>query len=86
MKNFTEADVEPHSAIAGGGKIYLDRFEDMAYKPGMTKFQASGYPVRGTDSGWRISFEGTVYKVKLIQESNAGSLWFNIGKREIYLS
>lgn len=84
MKLFTEADVVKHSDDYH--RIYLeDRFEELSYTEGILRPGPDGY-IRDGASDWLINFEGKLRRCRVTQISNAGSMWFNVGKRRIYLA
>lgn len=85
MKKFTEADVSKSSQFH---RIYLSR-EDLVYDPPEWMKQglqetASGYGAR-LNSGYKIHFEGRLYRLYTTIYSNAGSTWFKVGGRKIYV-
>ena len=81
-KNFTEADVVREH-------IYANR-ADLINAP--TTWQmaglqetASGYGSR-LNSGLKIQFNGRTYRIYVTCWSNAGSCWFKVRGRTIYVS
>lgn len=88
MKNFTETDVQPHGAIAGAGTIYADRSELVSAPTEWQKLglqqTASGYG-RKLNSGLKISFCGKLRRIYVTCFSNAGSAWFKVKGRQIFI-
>lgn len=76
MRQFTDADIETGGSLPG---IYADR-SDMLYDPpewmksGLQE-TATGYGSR-LNSGYKISFNGKLYRVYVTCYSNAGTCWF----------
>lgn len=82
MKNFTESDIVRDNHIAA------DKSE-LVYSP--TKWQkqglmetASGYGAR-LNSGYKISYCGKLYRIYTTIYGNAGSSWFKVKGRKIYV-
>jgi hypothetical protein len=89
FKNFTDADVEAHGAIPGAGSLYADRTE-LIHAPTAWQKQglcqtASGYGAK-LNSGYKISFNGKVYRIYVTCYGNAGSSWFKVRGRQIFVN
>lgn len=82
MKTFTESDIHNEQIFANS--------EDLIYAPLEWQKQglqetATGYGSRLTTSK-KISFNGKLYRVYCTCWSNAGSCWFKVKGRKIYVS
>lgn len=89
MKNFTSSDVRDHGAVAGAGSLVADRSELISAPTpwqlrGLSQ-TASGYG-RKLNSGLKIQFEGKIYRLYITQYGNAGSAWFTVKGRKIFVS
>lgn len=86
-KQFTDADVRPWLED-GSGRIFADR-EDLIDAPLWWHEQglqqtASGYGRKLTQR-YKISFNGKEYRLYTTIFSNAGSTWFKVKGRTIYV-
>lgn len=89
MKNFTSSDVSnPETAFP---KIYLGEYQkELKDSPlwwhvkGLSQ-TASGYGAKLT-SRYKISYEGKEYRLYTTCFSNAGSTWFTVKGRKIFVS
>lgn len=88
MKNFTQADVKnPDSEFP---HIYSEGTNDLIDSPlpwqklGLQE-TSSGYGAKLT-CRYKIQFEGKNYRIYITCFSNAGSSWFKVKGKKIYLS
>lgn len=85
MKHFTEQDI---AKIGDRLVIYADR-DELVHAPmwwhlkGLSE-TASGYG-RKLNSGYKISFEGRLYRVYTTIFSNSGSNWFKTKERIVFI-
>lgn len=90
MKQFTDKDVRQHGAITGAGSINTNGTEDLVYSPlewqkrGLQE-TASGYGAKLTNS-YKISFNGKLFRLYTTRYGNAGSTWFKVKGRTIYVN
>lgn len=89
-RQFTDNDVREHTAVPGAGKIFLTNYhEDLIdaplwwHKQGLQQ-TASGYGRKLTQR-YKISFNGKEYRLYTTIFSNAGSTWFKVKGRTIYV-
>lgn len=89
MKTFTDTDIEPHSAIAGAGRLSVNYPEDLVHAPldwqrrGLQQ-SASGYGAKLTTSH-KLSLNGKLYRVYSTCYSNAASHWVTVKGRKIFI-
>jgi hypothetical protein len=92
MKNFTEDDVQtvkPYGDDRSYLKISADR-DDLIdapmwfHKKGLSE-TSTGYGKR-LNSGYKISFNGKLYRVYVTIFSNSGTMWFTCKGRKIIVS
>jgi hypothetical protein len=87
-KPYTDADVE--NADSAYPRIYISGRKDMVYDPpewmkmGLQQ-SASGYGGK-LNSGYRINFNGKLYRLYISCYSNACSWWFVAKGRTIYVN
>ncbi len=85
-KNFTDADLQPHAGHFGLF-VTTDELIDAPLdwqKQGLSE-TASGYGSRLTSTR-KIMFNGRVYRLRVTQYGNAGSVWFKAGGRKIFVN
>lgn len=86
MRNFTEADLQPWAGSVG---LFASREELVDAQPNWMRQglqeTASGYGGR-LNSGRKISFEGKLYRLYVTQYSNAGSVWFKVKGRKVFVN
>lgn len=85
-KDFTDADVDTSGQFP---RIYTDR-KELIYDP--TPWQKQGLQQTATgygaklNTGYRIAFNGKLYRLYSTTYGNAGSTWFMAGGRKIFVS
>ncbi len=88
LKHFLESDVRNHTCIEGASKLFASTDELLDapldwQKRGLQQ-TATGYGAKLT-SRYKINFEGKLYRLYVTQYSNAGSTWFRVRGRTIYV-
>lgn len=89
MKLFTNDDVKAHTCVPDAGKIITENNSDLVFEPlnwqkrGLQQ-TASGYG-RKLNSGFKINFNGKMYRIYVTQFSNAASFWFISKGRKIFV-
>jgi hypothetical protein len=88
LKHFLESDVRAHTAIDGAGKLFAST-DELLYDPldwqkrGLQQ-TATGYGAKLT-SPYKINFEDKLYRLYVTQYGNAGSTWFRVRGRKIFV-
>lgn len=86
MKDFTDSDLRE----GYGPTINTDAFRDdlvhapLPWQRAGKQETTSGYGKR-LNTGYKIKFNGRLYRVYCTQYSNAGSCWFTVKGRKIYV-
>lgn len=89
MKLFTDKDVAPHGAIPNAGRIVTDASELVSdplpwQKRGLSQ-TATGYGRRLT-SQYKINFNNKLRRLYVTCLGNAGSTWFKVKGKTIFIS
>jgi hypothetical protein len=93
MKQFTESDIRKWKSSVDGSDMYSLYITDTAdlvdapldwQKRGLQQ-TASGYGSKLT-SQYKIDFEGKLYRLYVTQFSNAGSTWFRVHGRKVFVN
>ena len=86
MKEFKQTDIVEHTPDYP--RIYM-KHEDLLWSPpkwmGIYTETSTGYGKR-LNTGYKISFEGRLYRVYASHFSNAASCWFKVMGRTIYVN
>ncbi len=91
MKTFTDSDVQDHGVIAGAGSIYTKEYrkdlilDQLDWQKRGLQQSATGYGAKLT-TGYKINFNGKLFRVYCTCYGNAGSCWFISRGRKIFVS